>query len=94
MILRIVASPLLLATLLFLVHVGSAEVAPDVTVVEEGYNYIAKLPCRGCPFLFQDTSEGLNEPWGERTDDNALVRFHVHRHLRLRVGRRDDDMCV
>jgi hypothetical protein len=56
-----------------LLYVASAEVAPEVTVVEDGYNYIAKLPCAGCPFLFQDTSEGSNEPWSEREDDNALV---------------------
>lgn len=69
MVLRAVS---LLATLC-LFGATSAEVAPEVTVVEEGYNYIAKLPCAGCPFLFQDTSEGSNEPWGERTDENALV---------------------
>ncbi|KAL1592764.1 hypothetical protein SLS60_011180 [Paraconiothyrium brasiliense] len=69
MILRTVS---LLATL-GLLPLVSAEVAPEITVVEEGYNYIAKLPCPGCPFLFQDTSEGSNEPWTERKDDNALL---------------------
>ncbi|OAG10124.1 uncharacterized protein CC84DRAFT_1161125 [Paraphaeosphaeria sporulosa] len=63
----------LLTGTLCLLRATSAEVAPEVTVVEEGYNYIAKLPCAGCPFLFQDTSEGLNEPWSERVDDNALL---------------------
>ncbi|KAJ4351229.1 uncharacterized protein N0V89_006568 [Didymosphaeria variabile] len=62
-----------LITTLGLLYVGTAEVAPEVTVVEEGYNYIAKLPCPGCPFLFQDTSEGENEPWTERKDNNALL---------------------
>ncbi|KAF1969085.1 hypothetical protein BU23DRAFT_245639 [Bimuria novae-zelandiae CBS 107.79] len=62
----------LLATLTFLPS-ARAEVAPDITVVEEGYNYIAKLPCLGCPFLFQDTSAALNEPWRTRKDDNALL---------------------
>lgn len=52
---------------------GVADVAPEITIVEEGYNLIAKLPCLGCPFLFQDTSMGLNEPWSERKDNNALV---------------------
>ena len=69
MILRI--APLLAS--LLLLRGSSAEAAPEVTVVEEGFNYIVKLPCLGCPFLFQDTSEGLQEPWSERRDDNALV---------------------
>ncbi|KAJ4305749.1 hypothetical protein N0V90_001280 [Kalmusia sp. IMI 367209] len=64
-------APLIAA--LTLLQLGSAEVAPEVTIVEEGYSLIAKLPCLGCPFLFQDTSEGLNEPWSERKDDNALL---------------------
>lgn len=64
---------LLLTLCLF--QTSSAEVAPEVTVVEEGYNYIAKLPCVGCPFLHQDTSKGSNEPWSDRTDDNALVQI-------------------
>ena len=70
MILRTVS----LLAALALPQLGSAGVAPEVTVVEEGYNYIAKLPCLGCPYLFQDTSEGSNKPWTERKDDNALVR--------------------
>jgi hypothetical protein len=70
MVLRAVS---LLATFRLLNSIH-AEVAPEVTVVEVGYNYIAKLPCAGCPFLFQDTSGGMNEPWSEREDDNALVR--------------------
>lgn len=69
MMLRI--APLLASLSLF--RRSSAEAAPEVTVVEEGFNYIAKVPCLGCPFLFQDTSKGLQEPWSERRDDNALV---------------------
>jgi len=52
---------------------SAAEIAPEITVVENGYNVVAKVPCLGCPFLFQDTSDGLNKPWTERKDNNALV---------------------
>lgn len=52
----------------------SAEVAPEIIPVIEGYNVIAKLPCIGCPYLYQDTSKGSNEPWTERNDKNALVK--------------------
>lgn len=70
MIFRIAALLLLLLTFPnFIV----AEVAPDITTVAEGYNLIAKLPCIGCPYLYQDTSKGKDEPWTERKDDNALV---------------------
>ncbi|KAF2126833.1 hypothetical protein P153DRAFT_433340 [Dothidotthia symphoricarpi CBS 119687] len=51
----------------------SAEIAPELTTVVEGYNVIAKLPCIGCPFLYQDTSKGSNEPWIKRKDKNALL---------------------
>jgi hypothetical protein len=50
-----------------------AEVAPEITTVTEGYNFIAKIPCVGCPFLHQDTLKGSDEPWAERKDGNALV---------------------
>ncbi|KAJ4376236.1 hypothetical protein N0V83_001519 [Neocucurbitaria cava] len=50
-----------------------AEVAPDITTIAEGYNLIAKLPCIACPYLYQDTSKGKDEPWTERKDDNALL---------------------
>jgi hypothetical protein len=50
-----------------------AEVAPEITTVTEGYNFVAKLPCVGCPFLYQDTSKGIDEPWTEREDQDALV---------------------
>jgi hypothetical protein len=50
-----------------------AEVAPEITTVVEGYNFIAKIPCAGCPFLYQDTSKGLDELLTERKDENALV---------------------
>lgn len=63
----------LLATLALSEHVG-AEIAPEVTTVAEGYNVIAKLPCIGCPFLYQDTSNGEDGPWISRKDENALVR--------------------
>lgn len=51
----------------------SADVAPDMTTLAEGYNYIAKLPCVDCPYLYQDTSNGENGPWTDRIDDNALL---------------------
>jgi hypothetical protein len=51
----------------------AAEVAPEITTVAEGYNVIAKIPCIGCPFLHQDTSQGSDAPWAQRKDDNALV---------------------
>ncbi|PSN65833.1 hypothetical protein BS50DRAFT_635044 [Corynespora cassiicola Philippines] len=49
------------------------EVAPEITAVEEGYNIVAKVPCEGCPFLWQDVSKGLDGPWEEREDGNALL---------------------
>ena len=69
MILRI-ATFLLVATL---GRLAIAEIAPEITILEEGYNVIAKIPCMQCPFLFQDTSKGLNEEWTQREDNNALV---------------------
>ncbi|KAF7674625.1 hypothetical protein GT037_007385 [Alternaria burnsii] len=56
-----------------IVRFVAAEVAPEITTVAEGYNVIAKLPCIGCPFLHQDTSQGSDAPWTERRDDNALL---------------------
>ena len=56
-----------------IVRYVAAEVAPEITTVAEGYNVIAKLPCIGCPFLHQDTSQGSDAPWTERKDGNALV---------------------
>ncbi|KAF1951263.1 hypothetical protein CC80DRAFT_454664, partial [Byssothecium circinans] len=50
-----------------------ADVAPEITVVEEGYNVVAKMPCIGCPFLYQDTSKGKDEPWAQRSDGNSLL---------------------
>jgi len=52
---------------------ASAEIAPEITVISEGYNIIAKLPCVGCPFLYQETLEWRDGPWKTRDDDNALV---------------------
>ena len=60
---------------IFLSRYVLADVAPDITTVQDGYNLIAKIPCLGCPFLYQDTSKGSNEPWTERQDENALVRL-------------------
>ncbi|KAJ4993179.1 hypothetical protein SVAN01_01154 [Stagonosporopsis vannaccii] len=51
----------------------SAQVVPEITTLAEGFNYIIKLPCVDCPFLYQDTSEGENGPWVDRVDDNALL---------------------
>ncbi|KAF1359727.1 hypothetical protein EJ07DRAFT_178183 [Lizonia empirigonia] len=50
-----------------------ANVAPDITTIAEGYNYIAKLPCIECPYLYQDTSKGEDGPWTDRIDNNALL---------------------
>ena len=63
----------LLAAILAFARCGAAEVAPEITTVAEGYNVIAKIPCVGCPFLYQDTSKGNDAPWAQRKDDNALV---------------------
>jgi hypothetical protein len=65
-----------ITTLLAALSLGKsacAKVAPEITIVSEGYNIIAKLPCVGCPFLYQDTSDGQNGPWKTRSDENALV---------------------
>lgn len=51
----------------------SADVAPDITTLAEGYNYIVKLPCIDCPYLYQDTSNNQKGPWLEHIDDNALL---------------------
>jgi hypothetical protein len=63
-----------------LLEIAMAEVAPEITTVTEGYNFIAKIPCVGCPFLHQDTSKGIrsDEPWTERKDENALVSSQSH----------------
>lgn len=50
-----------------------ANAAPEVTTLAEGYNYIAKLPCVDCPYLYQDNSNGENGPWKDRVDDNVLL---------------------
>jgi hypothetical protein len=73
MILRI---PLLLATA-SLINNAAAAVAPEITWIQDGYNFIAKLPCRQCPFLYQDTSQGERQPWSERKDNNALVKLNL-----------------
>lgn len=66
------------ALLILLSHNVAADVAPEITIVAEGSNLIAKVPCAGCPFLYQDTSQGSNEPWAERKDENALVKFFLN----------------
>ncbi|KAH7068221.1 hypothetical protein BKA63DRAFT_109689 [Paraphoma chrysanthemicola] len=50
-----------------------AQIAPEITTVAPGYNLIAKLPCVGCPFMYQDTSAGQYGPWITREDGNALL---------------------
>ena len=66
-----------LVTSLALVRHAVSEIAPEITTIEKGYNIIAKLPCIGCPFLYQDTSTGRDEPWTERKDENALVNNYT-----------------
>jgi hypothetical protein len=67
----------LLFTLSSLLRHAVGQVAPESTIVADGYNVIAKLPCTGCPFLYQDTSEGKDGPWKTRNDENALVNSHL-----------------
>lgn len=55
-----------------------ATVTPMITWVEDGYNFIAKLPCVSCPFLYQDTSKGEDQQWSERNAANSLVRRNLH----------------
>ncbi|KAF1831146.1 hypothetical protein BDW02DRAFT_557512 [Decorospora gaudefroyi] len=62
-----------LAAVLMLFNLVIAEVAPDITTLIEGYSMLVKLPCIGCPFLYQDTSKGEEARWTERTDNNALL---------------------
>ncbi|KAF2643988.1 hypothetical protein P280DRAFT_466696, partial [Massarina eburnea CBS 473.64] len=50
-----------------------AAIAPEITVVEEGYGVVVKMPCVGCPFLYQDTSLGEDAEWRERSDGNSLL---------------------
>ncbi|KAF3046992.1 hypothetical protein E8E12_010059 [Didymella heteroderae] len=69
MIVRAIA----IARILGLVARVSADVAPEITTLAEGYNYIAKLPCIDCPYLYQDTSNGENGPWMDRIDENVLL---------------------
>jgi hypothetical protein len=67
-----------IATFLLVVTLGrlsTAEIAPEITILEEGYNVIAKIPCLKCPFLFQDTSKGQDGGWAQREDNNALVNL-------------------
>jgi hypothetical protein len=69
MILRVAT---LIAACAFWIGV-SAGAAPEITVVSEGYNIIAKVPCVGCLFVYQDSLEGQDGPWKTRDDGNALV---------------------
>ncbi|KAF2740186.1 hypothetical protein EJ04DRAFT_425246 [Polyplosphaeria fusca] len=70
MILRIAY---LVASLAIIIRCIRADPAPDITTLEEGYAYIVKLACRGCPFLYQDSSAGKDVPWESRNDENALL---------------------
>jgi hypothetical protein len=72
MILRI-ASLILVLCFVWRAKAQVSPVAPEITVIEEGFNVVAKIPCVGCPFLFQDTSKGKDEAWSQREDRNALV---------------------
>jgi hypothetical protein len=62
-----------------------AENAPEITIIAEGYNLIAKLPCVSCPFLYQDTIDGRDGVWKTREDDNALVRRRLAVWLNSKV---------
>jgi hypothetical protein len=50
------------------------DVAPEITVLAEGHNLIAKLPCIGCPFVYRDPSSTQYLGWTTREAENALVR--------------------
>ncbi|CAI6332761.1 unnamed protein product [Periconia digitata] len=54
-------------------QVVRAQVAPEITVVEDGYNVVAMIPCVGCPLVYQDTSKGKNKGWSTRQDQNSLL---------------------
>ncbi|KAJ4370178.1 hypothetical protein N0V86_008914 [Didymella sp. IMI 355093] len=69
MILRAIA----IAGVLGLTVRVSAHIAPEITTLADGYNYIAKLPCIDCPYLYQDISKGEKGPWVDRIDDNVLL---------------------
>ncbi|KAH9866223.1 hypothetical protein J1614_008789 [Plenodomus biglobosus] len=71
MILRVAS--LIAFTATFVEYVD-AEIAPEITTISDGYSIIAKLPCIGCPYLYQDpSSTDQNSPWVERKDENALL---------------------
>ncbi|KAH7132644.1 hypothetical protein B0J11DRAFT_522195 [Dendryphion nanum] len=65
--------PYLTSIILALCSFVIAETAQDITWVQEGYTFIAKLPCIGCPFLYEDTSQGEKKPWSTKQDINALL---------------------
>jgi hypothetical protein len=50
------------------------DVASEITVLAEGHNLIAKLPCIGCPFVYRDPLSTQYLGWTTREAENALVR--------------------
>ncbi|KAL6711425.1 hypothetical protein ACN47E_004359 [Coniothyrium glycines] len=65
-------TPYILTALALATHVVG-EVAPEITIIAEGYNLVTKLPCIACPFLYQDTSHGTDTAWTQRKDSSALL---------------------
>ncbi|KAH8724059.1 hypothetical protein GQ44DRAFT_618875 [Phaeosphaeriaceae sp. PMI808] len=63
----------LLGAYSLLPQLSRASVAPAFTVVAEGYNILAKLPCAECPFVYHDTSGGTAGEWKTRKDENVLL---------------------
>jgi hypothetical protein len=68
----------LIASTSLQLHAKAADVAPEITVLAEGYNLIAKLPCVGCPFVYRDPLSTEYLGWKTREEENALVRRHQH----------------
>jgi hypothetical protein len=51
--------------------IHDAEENPDITVLEDGKNFVVKLDCLGCPFGVKQDNGRVS--WPELPQDNALV---------------------
>ncbi|OCK78891.1 hypothetical protein K432DRAFT_426936 [Lepidopterella palustris CBS 459.81] len=47
--------------------------APDITVVQEGFSLIAKLPCISCPFFMPHPGKEHKTYWSKDLRDNVLL---------------------
>ena len=83
MIARTIATTVVtLATVAGSVRAGDDDanaVAPEITVLEDGFNVVARIPCVGCPFLERDRDGDLNgeQAWRVREVENSLVSWLV-----------------